>query len=119
MPLKNSIPLRTETFVVQGAGKGADGRSFDNAWKLPKDCIYTMKPRKRKAKQIQEMNIYDLARKCAEPEGGYIDPDRMDEEVYGQGGLDGDEAPSVDESKPRKRLRKNTKAIRNKLKKET
>ena len=37
MPLKNSIPLRTETFVVQGAGKGADGRSFDNAWKLPKE----------------------------------------------------------------------------------
>jgi hypothetical protein len=89
----------SETYVVQGAPKGSDGRSFENAWKLPKDCIYTMKPRKRKKTKVNEMNIYDLARLCPEPEGGYLDPKRMDEEVYGVGGLDGDENSSVDEEK--------------------
>lgn len=107
----------SETFVVQGAKKGEDGRTFDNAWKLPKDCMYTMKPRKRKAKQISEMNLQDLARMCPEPEGGYYDSKKLDEEVYGLGGLDGDENPSVDEEKtPVKRVRKKKPLPRKRLK---
>ena len=43
---------------------------------------------------------------CAEPEGGYLDPKTMDEEVYGVGGLDGSVSPSVDEDKTKLAKRK-------------
>ena len=75
-----------ETYVVQGAGKGADGRSFENAWVVSdKDRSWlagTMKKRDKKASLQKEMNLYDLAKLCAEPEGGYLDPDEMDKKVY-------------------------------------
>lgn len=75
-----------ETYVVQGAGVGGDGRSFENAWVVSdKDRSWlagTMKKRDKKASLQKEMNLYDLAKLCAEPEGGYLDPHEMDKESY-------------------------------------
>ena len=41
-----------------------------------------MKKRDKKASLQKEMNLYDLAKLCAEPEGGYLDPHEMDKESY-------------------------------------
>tara|TARA_R110000744_G_scaffold179645_1_gene298626 strand:+ start:252 stop:776 length:525 start_codon:yes stop_codon:yes gene_type:complete len=75
-----------ETYVVQGAGKGTDGRSFENAWVVSnKDRSWlagTMKKRDKKESLQKEMNLYDLAKLCAEPEGGYLDPHEMDKKSY-------------------------------------
>jgi len=75
-----------ETYVVQGAGKGADGRSFENAWVVSnKDRGWLagkMKKRDKKASLKKEMNLYDLAKLCAEPEGGHLDPYEMDKKSY-------------------------------------
>jgi len=123
--------LLDETYVVQGAGKGSDGRSFENAWVVSnKDKNWLagkMKKRDKKGSLKKEMNLYDLAKMCAEPEGGYLDPREMDkkayskeqrdsmysEEVYGMGGLDGPVSPSVDEDKTK--LGKRKKRIHGKL----
>lgn len=75
-----------ETYVVQGAGKGADGRSFENAWVVSDEdrswLAGTMKKRDKKESLQKEMNLYDLAKLCAEPEGGYLDPREMDKKSY-------------------------------------
>ena len=112
-----------ETYVVQGAPPSEFGRTFDNAW--------TLKPKARawfagkgaksdKNQPIHEMNMYDLAKMCPEPEGGYLDSKKMDEEVYGQGSLSSADAagwdgsmPSVDEDK--EKLKKRKKRIHGKL----
>jgi len=115
-----------EDRVIQGAPKGAFGLDFNNAWKLKnKDRAWLaggmVKRKKRIDGQLQDMNIYDLAKMCMEPEGGYLDSKKMDEEVYGQGSLaagdaagwDGS-APSVDETdKPprKKKLSKRRKRV--------
>jgi hypothetical protein len=119
-----------EDRVIQGAPTGAFGLNFNNAWKLKsKDKAWLaggmVKRKKANDGQLQDMNIYDLAKMCQEPEGGYLDPDAMDkksyskaqrdamripEEVYGQGSLaTGDAAgidPSVDEDKEKPAKRK-------------
>lgn len=104
-----------EDKVIQGAPAGAFGLTFDNAWKLKsKDKAWLaggmVKRKKRKKGQLEDMNLYDLALLCAEPEGGYLDPKKMDEEVYGSGsiGYDNDQAASVDEDsdKPAKRKKR-------------
>ena len=109
-----------EDRVIQGAPTGPFGLNFNNAWKL-KDknrrwLAGQVKKKKSKKGQLQDMNIYDLARMCIEPEGGYLDPKEMDkksyskeerqamysEEVYGTGTLTSpstDGMPSVDEEK--------------------
>ena len=127
-----------ESFVVQGAGTGSDGRSFDNAWVLSNKnrswLAGKLKKRDKKGSLKKEMNMYDLAKMCTPPEGGHLDPKEMDkkayskeqnkamysEEVYGQGSLaaadaagwDGSE-PSVDEDK--EKMGKRKKRIHGKL----
>jgi len=75
-----------ETYVVQGAGKGTDGRSFENAWVVSaKDRGWLagkLKKRDKKGSLKKEMNLYDLAKLCAEPEGGHLDPYEMDKKSY-------------------------------------
>ena len=125
-----------EDRVIQGYPKGAFGVDFNNAWKLKnKDRAWLaggmVKKKKSNDGQLQDMNMYDLAKLCIEPEGGYLDPDEMDkksyckdqrdamripEEVYGQGSISdsGDNsAPSVDEYK--EKLAKRKKRIHGKL----
>ena len=130
-----------ETYVTQGSKTGAFGLNFNNAWVLPKGTIHNMsvnsrltssqpgtlaggpgrKMKKRKKKnQLHDMNLYDLAKMCQEPEGGYLDPKELDkkayskeqrksmysEEVYGQGSLGGEDEPSIDEDTPKVKKRK-------------
>ena len=123
-----------EVNVMQGAGKGTDGRSFDNAWVLNnKNRSWLagkgelVKRNKSKKGHLQDMNLYDLAKMCAEPIGGHVDPREMDkkayskeqnkamysEEVYGSGSLAAGDAagwdgmdPSVDEDKEKVTKRK-------------
>jgi hypothetical protein len=107
-----------ETYVVQGAPKGAFGLDFNNAWSLkPKARAWFAGKLVKRDKNhgVNEMNIYQLAQMCVEPEGGHIDPKKMDEEVYGQGSLAAADAagwdgsmPSVDEDteKPKKRSKR-------------
>tara|TARA_R100000005_G_scaffold74264_1_gene41459 strand:+ start:669 stop:1250 length:582 start_codon:yes stop_codon:yes gene_type:complete len=120
-----------ETYVVQGAPPSEFGRTFDNAWTVSnKDRNWLagkLKKRDKKASLKNEMNLYDLAKMCAEPEGGYLDPKEMDkkvyskkqteqmysEEVYGMGSLDGPVSPSVDEDK--KKLTKRKKRVHGRL----
>jgi len=123
-----------EVNVMQGAGKGTDGRSFDNAWVLNnKNRSWLagkgelVKRNKSKKGQLQDMNLYDLAKMCAEPLGGHVDPREMDkkayskeqrksmysEEVYGQGSLGGEAEPSVDEDK--EKIAKRKKRLHGKL----
>ena len=129
-----------EDRVIQGAPKGAFGLDFNNAWKLKsKDRAWLAGGMVKKSKandgQLQDMNIYDLAKMCQEPEGGYLDPQEMDkksyskaqrdamripEEVYGQGSLAAGDAagwdgstPSVDEDK--EKLAKRKKRVHGKL----
>jgi hypothetical protein len=137
--------MRKETLeevnVIQGAPKQAFGLNFKNAWVLPKGTMYNsphnakltsnqpgvlaggpgrkMKKRKKK-NQLHDMNLYDLAKMCQEPEGGYLDPREMDkkayskeqrksmysEEVYGQGSMGGENEPSIDEDTPKVKKRK-------------
>jgi hypothetical protein len=122
-----------ETYVVQGAGKGSDGRSFENAWVVStKDRNWLagkMKKRDKKGSLKKEMNLYDLAKMCAEPEGGYLDPKEMDkksyskeqrdamyaEEVYGSGSIGGDASPSIDEEEGTPKLAKKKKRIHGQL----
>lgn len=114
-----------EDRVVQGAPKGAFGLDFNNAWKLKsKDKAWLsggmVKRKKQKDGHLQDMNIYQLAKMCMEPEGGHLDPKKMDEEAYGLGSLaaadaagwDGGDS-SVDEDK--EKLSKRKKRIHNKL----
>jgi len=127
-----------ESYVTQGGGTGSDGRSFNNAWVLSNKnrgwLAGKLKKRDKKGSLQKEMNMYDLAKMCAAPEGGYLDPKEMDkkayskeqnkamysEEVYGQGSLaaadaagwDGSE-PSVDEDK--EKMGKRKKRIHGKL----
>ena len=72
-----------ETYVVQGAGRCCFG---PNAWVVSnKDRSWLagkLKKRDKKASLQKEMNLYDLAKLCAEPEGGYLDPHEMDKESY-------------------------------------
>ena len=94
-----------EVNVIQGAPKQAFCLNFKNAWVLPKGTMYNsphnakltsnqpgvlaggpgrkMKKRKKK-NQLHDMNLYDLAKMCQEPEGGYLDPKEMDKKVYSQ-----------------------------------
>lgn len=129
-----------EDRVIQGAPKGAFGLDFNNAWKLKsKDRAWLAGGMVKKSKandgQLQDMNLYDLAKMCQEPEGGYLDSDEMDkkaypkaqrdamripEEVYGQGSLAAGDAagwdgmdPSVDEDK--EKITKRKKRIHGKL----
>ena len=114
-----------EDRVIQGAPTGAFGLNFNNAWKLKsKDRAWLAGGMVKKSKandgQLQDMNIYDLAKMCQEPEGGYLDPKKMDEEVYGQGSLAAGDAagfdgmdPSVDEDK--EKLAKRKKRVHGKL----
>ena len=106
-----------ETYVVQGAPPSEFGRTFTNAWVLSNKnrswLAGDMKKRDKKESLQKEMNLYDLAKMCAEPEGGYLDPKKMDEEVYGMGGLDGPISPSVDEDKTK--LGKRKKRVHGKL----
>jgi len=128
-----------EDRVIQGAPTGAFGLNFNNAWKLKsKDKAWLaggmVKRKKANDGQLQDMNLYDLAKMCAEPEGGYLDPDEMDkksypkaqrdamrtEEVYGQGSLAAGDAAgwdgmgaSVDEDK--EKLAKRKKRVHGKL----
>lgn len=129
-----------EDRVIQGAPKGAFGLDFNNAWKLKsKDRAWLaggmVKRKKANDGQLDEFTIYDLAKMCQEPEGGYLDPDEMDkksypkaqrdamripEEVYGMGSLAAGDAkgwdgmsPSVDEDK--EKLSKRKKRIHGKL----
>jgi len=123
-----------EVNVMQGAGKGTDGSSFDNAWVLNnKNRSWLagkgelVKRNKSKKGQLQDMNLYDLAKMCAEPLGGHVDPREMDkkayskeqrksmysEEVYGQGSLGGEAEPSVDEDK--EKIAKRKKRLHGKL----
>ena len=123
-----------EINVMQGAGKGTDGRSFDNAWVLNnKNRSWLagkgelVKRNKSKKGHLQDMNLYDLAKLCAEPLGGHVDPREMDkkayskeqrksmysEEVYGQGSLGGEAEPSVDEDK--EKIAKRKKRLHGKL----
>jgi len=107
-----------EDRVIQGAPKGAFGLDFNNAWKLKaKDKAWLsggmVKRKKQKDGQLQDMNIYQLAKMCQEPEGGHLDPQKMDEEVYGQGSLAAADAAgwdggdtSVDEEKTKPVKRK-------------
>ena len=115
-----------EDRVIQGAPKGAFGLDFNNAWKLKSKDKSWLSGGKG---QLQDMNMYDLAKMCTEPEGGYLDPDEMDkksynkaqrdamrtEEVYGQGSLATNDvdAPSVDEDK--EKLTKRKKRVHGKL----
>ena len=124
-----------EDRVIQGAPKGAFGLDFNNAWKLKSKDKSWLSGGKSTKGQLQDMNLYDLAKMCQEPEGGYLDSEEMDkksypkeqrdamripEEVYGQGSLaaadaagwDGS-APSVDEDK--EKLAKRKKRIHGKL----
>ena len=130
-----------ETYVTQGSSKGAFGVNFNNAWVLSSKNRKWLagkgeltKRKKVKGGSLDEMNMYDLAKMCAAPEGGYLDPKEMDkkvyskeqnkamysEEVYGQGSLaaadaagwDGS-APSVDEDK--EKMSKRKKRIHGKL----
>lgn len=75
-----------ETYVVQGAPPSEFGRTFDNAWVVStKDRNWLagkLKKRDKKASLQKEMNLYDLAKLCAEPEGGYLDPHEMDKKAY-------------------------------------
>ena len=121
-----------EDRVIQGAPKGAFGLDFNNAWKLKnKDRSWfsgdlVKRKKYKKGGTLEDMNLYDLAKLCPEPEGGYLDPREMDkkvyskeqlkdmyaEEVYGQGSLDGDSPmPSVDE----KQIKKCKKRLHGKL----
>ena len=130
-----------EVNVIQGYGKGSDGRSFDNAWVLSnKNRSWfagkgeLTKRKKSKKGHLQDMNLYDLAKMCATPLGGHVDPREMDkkayskeqnkamyaEEVHGQGSLSAGDAagwdgsaPSVDEDKGK--LAKRNKRIHGKL----
>ena len=114
-----------EDRVIQGAPKGAFGLDFNNAWKLKsKDRAWLaggmVKRKKANDGQLDELTLYDLAKMCVEPEGGYLDPKSMDEEVYGQGSLAAGDAagwdgmsPSVDEDK--EKLSKRKKRIHGKL----
>ena len=107
-----------EDRVIQGAPKGAFGLDFNNAWKLKsKDRAWLaggmVKRKKANDGQLEEFTIYDLAKMCVEPDGGYLDPKKMDEEVYGQGSLAAGDAagwdgmdPSVDEDKEKPAKRK-------------
>ena len=122
-----------EDRVIQGAPKGAFGLDFNNAWKLKsKDRAWLaggmVKRKKANDGQLEEFTIYDLAKMCPEPIGGYLDSDEMDkkaypkaqrdamripEEVYGQGSLAAGDAagwdgmdPSVDEDKEKPAKRK-------------
>jgi len=106
-----------EDRVIQGYPKGAFGVDFDNAWKIkPKNKAWLdgmVKRKKPQDGQLEDMNLYDLAKMCPEPEGGYLDPKKMDEEVYGQGSLAAGDAagwdastPSVDEEKDKPTKRK-------------
>jgi len=107
-----------EDRVIQGAPKGAFGLDFNNAWKLKsKDRAWLaggmVKRKKANDGQLDELTLYDLAKMCVEPEGGYLDPKKMDEEVYGQGSLAAGDAagwdgmdPSVDEDKEKPAKRK-------------
>ena len=125
-----------EDYVVQGGGTGKDGRNFNNAWSVsPKEKAWfagkggLVKRKKIKDGHLHDMNIYDLAKMCVEPEGGYLDPRELDkksyskderramysEEVYGQGSLAAGDAAgwdgaldSVDEDneKPKKRKKR-------------
>ena len=114
-----------EDRVIQGYPKGAFGVDFNNAWKLKsKDRSWLaggmVKKKKTNDGQLEEFTLYDLAKMCPEPEGGYLDPKKMDEEVYGQGSLAAGDAagwdastPSVDEEKDK--LTKRKKRIHGKL----
>lgn len=125
-----------EDRVIQGAPKGAFGLDFNNAWKIkPKNKRWLdgmVKRKKAKDGQLEDMNLYDLAKVCPAPEGEFPDPVEMDkkvytkeqrkemysEEVYGQGSLDAGDAgswsgmPSVDEAE---KLKKRKKRIHGKL----
>tara|TARA_R110000824_G_scaffold61487_20_gene163595 strand:+ start:1345 stop:1980 length:636 start_codon:yes stop_codon:yes gene_type:complete len=138
---KMSKETLDEVNVIQGAPKQAFGLNFKNAWVLPKGTMYNTptnshltsnqpgtiaggpgkKMQKRKKKNhLHDMNLYDLAKMCQEPEGGYIDPKELDkkayskeqrksmysEEVYGQGSLGGENEPSIDEDTPKVKKRK-------------
>ena len=123
-----------EDRVIQGAPTGAFGLNFNNAWKLKsKDKSWLaggmVKKQKANDNQIDELTLYDIAKMCTEPEGGYLDSDEMDkkvyckaqrdamrtEEVYGQGSLASHNvgAPSVDEDK--EKLAKRKKRVHGKL----
>jgi hypothetical protein len=109
-----------EDRVIQGAPKGAFGLDFNNAWKLKnKDRAWLaggmVQRKKANDGQLQDMNMYQLAKMCVEPEGGYLDPKKMDEEVYGQGSLaaadaagwdGGDTSVDEDKEKPTKRKKR-------------
>jgi len=76
-----------ETYVVQGAKKGAFGRTFNNAWsvsKKEKAWLAGGLVKRKKKHHLHDMNLYDLAKMCQEPEGGYLDPQEMDKKVYSQ-----------------------------------
>tara|TARA_R100000152_G_C6728357_1_gene153365 strand:+ start:184 stop:771 length:588 start_codon:yes stop_codon:yes gene_type:complete len=126
-------PLK-ETYVVQGAPPSEFGRTFKNAWSVSKkDKAWlagkTLTARKKKDKnhQLHDMNMYDLAKMCMEPDGGHLDPREMDkatygkdalkdlysEEVYGQGSMGGENMPSIDEDSPK--IKKRKKRIHGKL----
>ena len=115
-----------ETFVVQGAPASEFGRTFDNAWVVSKKdrkwlAGGMVKRKKERKGHLHDMNIWDLAQMCVEPEGGHINPRKLDkkvysvkqrkamysEEVYGQGSLDSDsDMPSVDEDTVKKRKKR-------------
>jgi len=124
-PTGRTISLRPqpleEVHVIQGAPASEFGRTFNNAWTVSKkDKAWLagntggmVKRKKQNKGQLHDMNIYDLAKMCVEPEGGYLDPKQMDEEVYGQGSMGGENMPSVDEDK--EKLAKRKKRIHGKL----
>ena len=116
-----------DSFIVQGSPPAEFGRTFDNAWVVSKkDKAWLagnglVKRKKEKKGQLHDMNLYDLAKLCPEPLGGYLDPKEMDkkayskeqrdsmysEDVYGQGSLSSDSPmPSVDEDKLSKRKKR-------------
>ena len=118
--------LRKETYVTQGSPKGAFGLNFDNAWVLPKGTMYNTPHNtkltsninngmvKRK-KTLKEMNLYDLAKMCAEPEGGYLDSKKMDEETYGSSSMTDDSPLATVDEEHGKKLNKRKKRIHGKL----
>ena len=73
-----------ETYVVQGAPKGAFGRDFHNAWVVSKKEKDFFAGKNLKKNQLHDMNIYDLAKMCPPPEGGHIDPVEMDKKAYSE-----------------------------------
>ena len=109
-----------EDRVIQGAPKGAFGLDFNNAWKLKSKDKSWLSGGKSTKGQLQDMKLYDLAKMCQEPEGGYLDPKKMDEEVYGQGSLAAGDAAGWDGSAPsvgedKEKLAKRKKRVHGKL----